>query len=97
MKIEFKDLGQSLGTRRLAEQIRADIKNNISSKDMLVFDFDGVEVISNSFADECFAKLVDELGIEFVKSRTTFANTDGFISFIIKKAICDRARDVCIP
>ena len=37
-----------------------------------VLDFTGVNVVSNSFADECIAKLLLHMTLTELKSRTTF-------------------------
>ena len=44
----------------------------INDGDKVVLDFTGVNVVSNSFADECIAKLLLEMPLEELKRRTTF-------------------------
>lgn len=90
MVIKFKDIDVTLGTRRLGKNIRDLISQKIQTEALIVFDFDGVELISNSFADECFGKLIEQFGLEFVKSKTTFKNTNHLVDMVIKKAIVDR-------
>lgn len=92
MIIKLCDIGQSLGTRPLGNHIREDviIPNICSNGDRMVFDFQDVEVVSHSFADECFGKLVEKFGLEFVKDRTTFRNANPFVSSVIKSAINNR-------
>ena len=36
------------------------------------YDFTGVNVVTNSFADECIAKLLMEMPLDELKRRTTF-------------------------
>lgn len=38
----------------------------------VVLDFTGVNVVTNSFADECIAKLLLEMPLDELKKRTTF-------------------------
>ena len=44
----------------------------IEQNDLVVLDFTGVNVVSNSFADECIAKLLLTMSLADLKSRTTF-------------------------
>lgn len=44
----------------------------INGQEKVVLDFTGVNVVSNSFADECIAKLLLEMPLAELKRRTTF-------------------------
>lgn len=44
----------------------------LSKDERVVLDFTGVNVVSNSFADECIAKLLMEMSLDELKSKTTF-------------------------
>ena len=44
----------------------------IEQHERVVLDFTGVNVVSNSFADECIAKLLLTMSLADLKSRTTF-------------------------
>lgn len=90
--IKFKNINFSLGTRKLGESIRNTISQNIIAEEIIVFDFADVDLISNSFADECFGKLIEDFGIDYVKSKTTFRNVNPLIDMVIKKAITDRIK-----
>lgn len=90
MKIKFCEFNSSLGTRRLGNSIRQSIITNMGNEEKIIFDFENVELISNSFADECFGKLIDEFGLQHVKGKTTFVNTNGLVSLVLRKAISDR-------
>ncbi len=57
MVIKFKNIGIHLGTRVLGADVRSEIIEAIKTSEKVVFDLTEVETISNSFADECFAKL----------------------------------------
>ena len=46
--------------------------------DKVVLDFSGVNVVSNSFADECLAKLLLIMPLEELKQRTTFRGLNEF-------------------
>ena len=61
-----------MGTRLLGAQIRADLRPLLDGDDKVVLDFSGIDTVTNSFADECIAKLLLEMPLEELKSRTTF-------------------------
>ena len=52
----FRQIGENLGTRQLGRQAREQLLPLIQQNDRVVLDFSGVNVVSNSFADECIAK-----------------------------------------
>jgi len=53
---------------KLREKLLPLIKEN----DKVVLDFTGVNVVSNSFADECIAKLLLDMPLDELKQHTTF-------------------------
>ena len=72
--IEFKFIkyGTDFGTRDMGQKLRQKLLPLIQGNDKVVLDFTGVNVVSNSFADECIAKLLLEMSLEELKRRTTF-------------------------
>lgn len=92
MIILFRNLGKSLGTRALGETIREETILMFKTSEKVTFDFRDIEIISNSFADECFGKMVEMFGLEYTKSKTTFVNTNEDVSFVIRKSIMDRIK-----
>ena len=68
----FKEYGEKLGTRPLGKRVREDLLPMIEQNDCVVLDFTGVNVVSNSFADECIAKLLLSMPLADLKARTTF-------------------------
>ncbi len=85
--IQFSDIGTSLGTRDLGAQIRVSIQQEIERNDKVFLDFQNVEVISNSFANECFGKLREAVTTEIFKSKVAFINTNDFIQRVIISAL----------
>jgi hypothetical protein len=83
MTIQFKHIGLHLGTRVHGAEIRGEIVEAMKLSDKIVFDFEGVETVSNSFADECFAKLTLFFSMEEIKAKTTFINAIPFIKAVI--------------
>ena len=90
MLIKFCEFGQSLGTRNLGNTIRKNIESNISIGNEVIFDLKNVDLLSNSFADECFGKLILKFDIKEIKSKTKFINVNNINRTIILKAINDR-------
>lgn len=87
MIVEFGKHGKSLGTRLDGKRIRTDTLQAINEGSFVVFDFNGVDVMSSSFADECIGKLIPELGIEKLKSKTTFQNVNPTVRLVIQKVL----------
>lgn len=95
MRIVFREFGTSLGTRhlgRIAKKELDDIFDN--TDDRIIFDFFGVNLVTNSFADEIFGKKIIEVGFKEFKDRTTFKNVNPFIEICIRKAIMNRIKEL---
>ena len=74
----FKDYGEYLGTRQLGERARKKLLPLIKENEKVCLDFDGVDVVSNTFADECIAKLLLEMPLNELKLHTTFNGLNDF-------------------
>ena len=75
VEFKFAEYGTDFGTRDMGAKIREKLLpviNGLDDGDKLVFDFTGVNVVTNSFADECIAKLLMEMPLDELKRRTTF-------------------------
>ena len=72
--VEFKfiEYGTDFGTRDMGQKLRLKLLPLIKGNEIVVLDFTGVNVVSNSFADECIAKLLLEMPLDELKKRTTF-------------------------
>ncbi len=68
----FIEFGENLGTRPLGKRVREQLLPLLEKDERVVLDFTGVNVVSNSFADECIAKLLLTMPLSELKSRTTF-------------------------
>ena len=68
----FVEYGADLGTRQIGVKVRADLLPLVKGDEKVVLDFTGVDVVTNSFADECIAKLLLTMPLSELKSRTTF-------------------------
>lgn len=69
---KFSDYGDSMGTRLLGARVRTDLRPLLDGGEKVVLDFSGIDTVTNSFADECIAKLLLEMPLEDLKSKTTF-------------------------
>ena len=68
----FREYGENLRTCQLGKRVRESLLPMIEQNDCVVLDFTGVNVVSNSFADECIAKLLLVMSLSELKSKTTF-------------------------
>ncbi len=75
---KFANIGENLGTRILGEETRDKLLPMIWKEVLVVLDFEGVDVVSNAFADECLAKLLLYMSFEELKRRTTFRGLNDF-------------------
>ena len=93
MLIRFKEHEELLCSReggKIAKDTFRIMFEKASPQNKIVFDFDEVKIISSSFADEFFGKMVAEMGFSQFKSITTFKNVNPFISNVIMNSICHR-------
>lgn len=91
MTIPFKNIAKHLGTRADGAIVRNQFSEAIKKGGKVIFDFAEVETISNSFADECFAKLLLEFDMSVIKKQTSFENTSSFIRLVIINSFKQRA------
>lgn len=76
---KFKEINEFLGIRQLGKIARERLLSVMNDTDERIsLDLEGVKVVSNSFADECLAKLLYEMSFEELKLRTTFVSVDDF-------------------
>ena len=62
----------------LGEKVRNELLPLIQNNDKVILDFSGVDVVSNSFADECLAKLLLSMTFEELKQKNTFVAVNDF-------------------
>ena len=83
----FREYGENLGTRPLGQRVRERLLPLIEQNECVVLDFPGVNVVSNSFADECIAKLLIEMPLAELKKRTTFRGLNPVASECVLTAL----------
>jgi hypothetical protein len=72
----------------LAERGAADLKHPIEGR--VFIDFEGVALVSSSFADEVFGKLIVELGAMTFMQRFELKNVHSMVRALVDKAIAQR-------
>ena len=92
---KFRSFGENLGARVLGEKVRQDLIATIESSECVILDFEGVNVVSNSFADECIAKLIPILGFNKLKQKTTFRNINDIAQKNVLIALRRRLSIIC--
>ena len=83
----FRNYGENLGTRPLGQIVREQLMPLLEKNELVVLDFTGVNVVSNSFADECIAKLLLSMSLAELKARTTFCGLNPIASDSILTAL----------
>lgn len=82
----FITVGENLGTRKLGEKTRNELLPLLRGDERVILDFEGVNIVSNSFADECLAKLLLFMPLEDLKKKTTFRGLNDFVQMNIAVA-----------
>jgi hypothetical protein len=90
--IHMKDEATGFGTRRSGAQIRTKIFNILDANPTypLVIDWDGVPLISSSFADEVMGKLFLKMGVITFTARIRNQKMDQLIVSLLDKAVAQR-------
>lgn len=71
----------------MGKRVRESLLPMIEQNDCVVLDFTGVNVVSNSFADECIAKLLLVMSLSELKSKTTFRSLNPVASESVLTAL----------
>lgn len=88
--IAMRKFGSALVTRKAGRDAYAAIAPNIRDGNV-VFDFDGVDTVTNSFSDEVFGRLAFEFGMDELRARTRFVNVSPFWAKVIRITMDTRA------
>lgn len=90
--LKMKDESTGFGTRHSGVQIRTKIKNLLGAKENypIIIDWEGVPIISSSFADEVVGKLFLEMGAIAFSSRIRNVGMELLITKLLDKAIAQR-------
>jgi len=69
---KFSQFGSDFGTRDMGAKIREQIHPLLEAGECIALNFTGVNVVSNSFADECVAKLLIDYPLPLLKKQIIF-------------------------
>ena len=72
VEFKFAKYGENFGTTEMGAKIRQELLVLLKGDERIVLDFTGVNVVTNSFADECIAKLLLDMPLGELKKKTTF-------------------------
>lgn len=98
MVIKMKKFGRSLVTRASGRLAYEEVSPAVmSATDRVVFDFEGVDTITNSFADEVFGRMVFEMGMDELRARTTFRGIQPFFARVVRSAMDLRESQRPVP
>ena len=90
--LKLSNTGTILGLRELANNLSSHLRVALSNEKTLVLDFEKVETISSSFADELIAKLFVEFGAEKFIKYIKIKNANDFIKTMINSSISERLK-----
>lgn len=83
---------REFGSRQGGKRIRGTIENLLNFAHSIILDFDGVGVISSSFADEVFGRLFVDMGPRAFMTRIEMRNVDPTVEGLIDRAIVQRTK-----
>ncbi len=88
----IKEEASNFGNRSTGERLRLKLSNlaQLHPDEAVIIDFEGVEVLSASFADEFVAKLVKELGVMRFFGRFRFKGLSQFAATTVDNVIAQR-------
>lgn len=95
-RIRLADHVVSVGSRESGKKI-ANLMSNVLSMSggaRVQVDFDDILMVSSSFADECFGRLIAKIGPAEFFARVSFENTDQALRAIIDRSVMQRLRYV---
>ena len=84
--------GNTFGSRIGGKHVRTMIENLLQDQERIILDFEGVGIISSSFADEVFGRLFVNMGFRTFTRRVEMRNVDPIIDGLIDRAIEQRSK-----
>lgn len=83
----FAKFGNLLVSRALGAQVREELLAELAKGEKVALDFEGIEMVGNSFADECLGKLLLDIPLEELRQITTFKNLTGTSRISVSAAL----------
>lgn len=92
--LSVRDFEMAIGSRTGAQAVRNRLVNAIEDADgVVILDFEGINVVSSSFADEVLGKLVLARGRKYFDDHVRLANANPTVLGIIDRAIVMRVQE----
>jgi len=88
------EAGRFPAGRGAGAQVRDAVIDQLSAQDLITLSFEGVEVVTPSFADELFGGLLAELGEEQFRRRIRVSGTDPEVAAWIRHALARKSRQL---
>ena len=93
IEMRIADRSSGTGTRQAGMNLRNELLNIIAeTNNPVTLNFDGVRVISSSYADELFGKLINEIGVSKFMQFVKITNCNDFISDVINRSVTQRIK-----
>lgn len=95
INIKISELSGGTGTRIAAEKVRNMVMNIVNNdKKRVNLDFEGINTISSSFADELIGKIIKEKGFVFFTQAFRLTNLTPFLIAIINRSVEQRMAQI---
>lgn len=91
--VRLKECSANFLTRRQGEKVRQHLvgtHRELVPTALLTIDFDGVDVMTPSFADECFGKLAQVIGLSHFKESVRMVNANDSIRVLVNAVLRGR-------
>ena len=88
----LKEYGTDLSNRLIGSELRNRIVTSAKAGDKQIIDFEGVRTLSESFSDELFAVIVEEIGYEWFRNNLKLVNLTTEIRRTILQTVQDREK-----
>lgn len=85
-----KEWGDVIGSREMGLKFRMILGEHACPDSPVTVDLEGIEVLTNSFADEGFAKFIADHGLECARRSLIFANGSAEVRKCLRFAIHNR-------
>lgn len=95
VEFKFSQFGTNFGSSDMGAKIRQQLRPLLDNDEKVVLDFTGVNVVTNSFADECIAKLLFEMPLDDLKKHTTFRGLNPLAERSVLVALQRRYKVIC--
>jgi len=84
---EFFNGLENISTREKGLSLRKNLEQLLRTEKIVVLDFDGINLITQSFADEVIGVLIRKKGLSFVKSHIKIKNASDFVKSVFQFVI----------